>query len=189
VTEFFFDFISGFYPNSAVSSRVFMAAPQIPRFVTMLNTALQNYQARYMKYRADRGILDRPEHRARKVWAFAGDGEMDEPESLAGLSLAAREGLDNLIFVVNCNLQRLDGPVRGNSSVIQELEGLFGGAGWNVVKLLWSLTGTRAFARARRYGIRAASARQSTANSRHMPRLTGVSIASTFSTSIPSSRR
>src|SRR4249920_1392636 len=96
------------------------------------------YQARYMKYLADRGILDRPEHRARKVWAFAGDGEMDEPESLAGLSLAAREGLDNLIFVVNCNLQRLDGPVRGNSSVIQELEGLFAGAGWNVIKLLWS---------------------------------------------------
>ena len=105
------------------------------------------YQARYMKYLADRGILDRPEHRARKVWAFAGDGEMDEPESLAGLSLAAREGLDNLIFVVNCNLQRLDGPVRGNSSVIQELEGLFGGAGWNVVKLLWGSDWDSLFAR------------------------------------------
>ena len=105
------------------------------------------YQARYMKYLADRGILDRPEHRARKVWAFAGDGEMDEPESLAGLSLAAREGLDNLIFVVNCNLQRLDGPVRGNGSVIQELEGLFGGAGWNVVKLLWGSDWDSLFAR------------------------------------------
>ena len=105
------------------------------------------YQARYMKYLADRGILASPEHRDRKVWAFVGDGEMDEPESLAGLSLAAREGLDNLIFVVNCNLQRLDGPVRGNSSVIQELEGLFGGAGWNVVKLLWSSDWDSLFAR------------------------------------------
>ena len=105
------------------------------------------YQARFMKYLADRGILDSAEHRDRKVWAFVGDGEMDEPESLAGLSLAAREGLDNLIFVVNCNLQRLDGPVRGNGSVIQELEGLFGGAGWNVVKLLWSSDWDSLFAR------------------------------------------
>jgi pyruvate dehydrogenase E1 component len=92
------------------------------------------YQARFMRYLANRGIQ---EHPARKVWAFVGDGEMDEPESLAGLSLAAREGLDNLIFVVNCNLQRLDGPVRGNGSIVQELEGLFAGAGWNVVKLMW----------------------------------------------------
>src|SRR2546426_4111070 len=92
------------------------------------------YQARFMRYLADRGILNTE---ARKVWAFVGDGEMDEPESLAGLSLAAREGLDNLIFVVNCNLQRLDGPVRGNGSIVQELEGLFAGAGWNVLKLLW----------------------------------------------------
>src|SRR5205809_4511427 len=91
------------------------------------------YQARFMRYLADRGILDTE---GRKVWAFAGDGEMDEPESLAGLLLAAREGLDNLIFVVNCNLQRLDGPVRGNGSIVQELEGLFAGAGWNVRKLL-----------------------------------------------------
>jgi len=92
------------------------------------------YQARFMRYLADRTLLDTV---PRKVWAFVGDGEMDEPESLAGLSLAAREGLDNLIFVVNCNLQRLDGPVRGNGSIVQELEGLFAGAGWNVVKLLW----------------------------------------------------
>ena len=83
----------------------------------------------------------------RKVWAFVGDGEMDEPESLAGLSLAAREGLDNLIFVVNCNLQRLDGPVRGNGSIIQELEGLFAGAGWNVIKLLWGSDWDPLFAR------------------------------------------
>jgi pyruvate dehydrogenase E1 component len=102
------------------------------------------YQARFMKYLAGRGLLDTA---GRKVWAFVGDGEMDEPESLAGLSLAAREGLDNLIVVVNCNLQRLDGPVRGNGSVIQELEGLFAGAGWNVVKLLWGSDWDPLFAR------------------------------------------
>ena len=85
--------------------------------------------------------------RSRKVWAFVGDGEMDEPESLAGLSLAAREGLDNLVFVVNCNLQRLDGPVRGNGSIVQELEGLFAGAGWNVIKLLWGSDWDPLFAR------------------------------------------
>lgn len=92
------------------------------------------YQARFMHYLRNRRLLD---PRGRKVWAFVGDGEMDEPESLAGLSLAARENLDNLIFVVNCNLQRLDGPVRGNGSIIQELERVFAGAGWNVIKLLW----------------------------------------------------
>jgi pyruvate dehydrogenase E1 component len=102
------------------------------------------YQARFMRYLQDRGLLDT---RGRKVWAFVGDGEMDEPESLAGLSVAAREGLDNLIFVVNCNLQRLDGPVRGNGSVIQELEGLFAGAGWNVIKLLWGSDWDPLFAR------------------------------------------
>jgi len=102
------------------------------------------YQARFMKYLAGRGILDTA---GRKVWAFVGDGEMDEPESLAGLSHAAREGLDNLIVVVNCNLQRLDGPVRGNGSVIQELEGLYAGAGWNVVKLLWGSDWDALFAR------------------------------------------
>jgi len=102
------------------------------------------YQARFMRYLEHRGILET--HR-RKVWAFVGDGEMDEPESLAGLSLAAREGLDNLIFVVNCNLQRLDGPVRGNGSIVQELEGLFAGAGWNVLKLLWGSDWDPLFAR------------------------------------------
>ena len=102
------------------------------------------YQARFMRYLADRKLLDSAR---RKVWAFVGDGEMDEPESLAGLSLAAREGLDNLIFVVNCNLQRLDGPVRGNGSIVQELEGLFAGAGWNVVKLLWGSDWDPLFAR------------------------------------------
>jgi pyruvate dehydrogenase E1 component len=102
------------------------------------------YQARFMRYLHNRGLLDTS---ARKVWAFVGDGEMDEPESLAGLSLAAREGLDNLVFVVNCNLQRLDGPVRGNGSIIQELEGLFAGAGWNVIKLLWGSDWDPLFAR------------------------------------------
>jgi pyruvate dehydrogenase E1 component len=102
------------------------------------------YQARFMRYLEQRGVL---ETQGRKVWAFPGDGEMDEPESLAGLSIAAREGLDNLIFVVNCNLQRLDGPVRGNGSIIQELEGLFAGAGWNVIKLIWGSDWDPLFAR------------------------------------------
>src|SRR5688572_2204492 len=102
------------------------------------------YQARFLRYLENRGIL---ETAGRKVWAFVGDGEMDEPESLAGLSVAAREGLDNLIFVVNCNLQRLDGPVRGNGSIIQELEGLFAGAGWHVIKVLWGSDWDPLFAR------------------------------------------
>ncbi|HYG54861.1 MAG TPA: alpha-ketoglutarate dehydrogenase [Burkholderiales bacterium] len=102
------------------------------------------YQARFMRYLENRKILSTEN---RKVWAFVGDGEMDEPESLAGLSLAVREGLDNLIFVVNCNLQRLDGPVRGNGSIVQELEGLFAGAGWNVLKLLWGSDWDPLFAR------------------------------------------
>ncbi len=102
------------------------------------------YQARFIRYLVDRGLLEKKDT---KVWAFVGDGEMDEPESLAGLSLAAREGLDNLVFVVNCNLQRLDGPVRGNGSIVQELEGLFAGAGWNVLKLLWGSDWDPLFAR------------------------------------------
>ncbi|MFY9727719.1 MAG: pyruvate dehydrogenase (acetyl-transferring), homodimeric type [Bryobacteraceae bacterium] len=92
------------------------------------------YQARFMRYLENRGIIP---HTVRKVWAFLGDGETDEPESMGSLTLASREKLDNLIFVVNCNLQRLDGPVRGNGKVIQELEAAFRGAGWNVIKLIW----------------------------------------------------
>jgi pyruvate dehydrogenase E1 component len=92
------------------------------------------YQARFNRYLANRGLADTSGSR---VWAFLGDGEMDEPESIAAISLAAREGLDNLTFVINCNLQRLDGPVRGNGKIIQELEGLFRGAGWNVIKVVW----------------------------------------------------
>jgi len=102
------------------------------------------YQARFMRYMQNRGLLPGSE---RKVWAIVGDGEMDEPESLAGLTLASRENLDNLIFVVNCNLQRLDGPVRGNGSIVQELERLFAGAGWNVIKLLWGSDWDDLFAR------------------------------------------
>ena len=92
------------------------------------------YQAHFMKYLIHRGLMS---DQGRKVWAFLGDGEMDEPESLGAISLAGREKLDNLIFVVNCNLQRLDGPVRGNGKIIQELEGVFRGAGWNVIKVVW----------------------------------------------------
>ena len=92
------------------------------------------YQAHVMKYQQSRGLVD---HSDRKVWCFLGDGECDEPESLGSISLAGREHLDNLIFVVNCNLQRLDGPVRGNGKIIQELEGAFRGAGWNVLKVVW----------------------------------------------------
>jgi len=92
------------------------------------------YQARFLKYLENRGIA---ETAGRRVWAFLGDGETDEPESLAALRLAAREGLDNLTFVINCNLQRLDGPVRGNGKIIQELEAVFRGAGWNVFKVIW----------------------------------------------------
>ncbi|KAF7598991.1 MAG: pyruvate dehydrogenase (acetyl-transferring), homodimeric type [Candidatus Dactylopiibacterium carminicum] len=102
------------------------------------------YQARFMKYLQDRGIQN---NEGRKVWAFLGDGEMDEVESRGAISLASREKLDNLIFVINCNLQRLDGPVRGNGSVIQELEAEFRGAGWNVIKLLWGSNWDALFAR------------------------------------------
>jgi pyruvate dehydrogenase E1 component len=93
------------------------------------------YQARYNRYLQNRGLLDTS---ASRVWAFLGDGEMDEPESTAALTLASREGLDNLTFVINCNLQRLDGPVRGNGKIIQELEAVFRGSGWNVIKVIWA---------------------------------------------------
>lgn len=92
------------------------------------------YQARVMKYQQNRGLID---HGDREVWCFMGDGECDEPESLGAISLAGREGMGNLNFVINCNLQRLDGPVRGNGKIIQELEGVFRGAGWNVIKVVW----------------------------------------------------
>jgi pyruvate dehydrogenase E1 component len=107
---------------------------QFPTVSMGLGPLMAIYQARFLKYLHARGIADTSK---RKVWVFCGDGEMDEPESLGAIGLAAREKLDNLIFVVNCNLQRLDGPVRGNGKIVQELEGEFRGAGWNVIKLLW----------------------------------------------------
>ena len=107
---------------------------QFPTVSMGLGPLMAIYQARFMKYMHNRGHIDMAD---RKVWCFLGDGEMDEPESRGAIDLAAREGLDNLIFVINCNLQRLDGPVRGNHKIVQELEGDFRGAGWNVIKLLW----------------------------------------------------
>ncbi|QHI97175.1 pyruvate dehydrogenase (acetyl-transferring), homodimeric type [Xylophilus rhododendri] len=107
---------------------------QFPTVSMGLGPLMAIYQARFLKYLHARGIADTSN---RKVWAFLGDGEMDEVESLGAIGVAAREKLDNLIFVVNCNLQRLDGPVRGNGKIVQELEGEFRGAGWNVIKLLW----------------------------------------------------
>ena len=107
---------------------------QFPTVSMGLGPMLAIYQARFLKYLINRKLI---EDQNRKVWAFLGDGEMDEPESLGAIGLAAREKLDNLIFVINCNLQRLDGPVRGNGKIIQELEGIFRGAGWNVIKVIW----------------------------------------------------
>ncbi|MEA2279095.1 MAG: pyruvate dehydrogenase component [Solirubrobacteraceae bacterium] len=107
---------------------------QFPTVSMGLGPIMAIYQARFMKYLAGREVADTA---GRKVWAFLGDGETDEPESLGAISLAGREHLDNLIFVVNCNLQRLDGPVRGNGKIIQELETVFRGSGWNVIKVVW----------------------------------------------------
>ena len=107
---------------------------QFPTVSMGLGPLMAIYQARFMRYLEHRNLVDTSN---RKVWAYMGDGEMDEPESLGAISLASRENLDNLIFVVNCNLQRLDGPVRGNGKIIQELEAVFRGAGWNVIKVIW----------------------------------------------------
>jgi len=107
---------------------------QFPTVSMGLGPIMAIYQARFMKYLENRDLQPQFD---RKVWAFMGDGEMDEPESLGAISLASRENLDNLIFVINCNLQRLDGPVRGNGKIIQELEAVFRGAGWNVLKVVW----------------------------------------------------
>ncbi|MFZ1712940.1 MAG: pyruvate dehydrogenase (acetyl-transferring), homodimeric type, partial [Nitrosomonas sp.] len=107
---------------------------QFPTVSMGLGPLMAIYQARFMKYLDSRGMVKTND---RKVWACAGDGEMDEPESLGAITLASRENLDNLVFVINCNLQRLDGPVRGNGKIIQELEAAFRGAGWNVIKVIW----------------------------------------------------
>lgn len=108
------------------------------------------YQARFMRYLADRGLVDT---RNKRVWGIFGDGEMDEPESVGGLTMAAREKLDNLTFIINCNLQRLDGPVRGNGQIIPELESLFRGAGWNVIKVLWGTDWDVLFARDKNHAL------------------------------------
>ncbi len=118
------------YPHPRLMPK-FWEFPTVSMGLSPLNAF---YQARFNRYLQHRGIKDTSRQR---VWAFTGDGEMDEPESMGALSLAAREGLDNLIFVVNCNLQRLDGPVRGNGKIIQELESIFRGAGWHVIKVVW----------------------------------------------------
>jgi pyruvate dehydrogenase E1 component len=117
---------------------------QFPTVSMGLGPLMAIYQARFLKYLEGRGLAKTED---RKVWAFLGDGECDEPESLGAISLGGREKLDNLIFVVNCNLQRLDGPVRGNGKIVQELEGVFRGAGWNVIKVLWGSTWDRLFAK------------------------------------------
>jgi pyruvate dehydrogenase E1 component len=107
---------------------------EFPTVSMGLSPIMSIYQARFNRYLQDRGLKDTSQQR---VWAFVGDGETDEPESLGAITLASRERLDNLIWVVNCNLQRLDGPVRGNGKIIQELEAIFRGAGWNVIKVIW----------------------------------------------------
>ncbi|MEM9209213.1 MAG: pyruvate dehydrogenase (acetyl-transferring), homodimeric type, partial [Pseudomonadota bacterium] len=107
---------------------------QFPTVSMGLGPMMAIYQARFMRYMEHREMIAPSD---RKVWCFLGDGEMDEPESMGAITMPVREGLDNLIFVINCNLQRLDGPVRGNGKIIQELEAAFGGAGWNVVKVIW----------------------------------------------------
>jgi len=117
---------------------------QFPTVSMGLGPLMAIYQARFMKYLQDRALA---QTEARKVWCFCGDGEMDEPESMGAIGMAGRENLDNLIFVVNCNLQRLDGPVRGNGKIIQELESDFRGAGWNVVKVIWGTRWDALFAR------------------------------------------
>jgi pyruvate dehydrogenase E1 component len=117
---------------------------QFPTVSMGLGPLMAIYQARFLKYLGCRGVTDTG---GRKVWAFLGDGETDEPESLGAISLAGREKLDNLIFVVNCNLQRLDGPVRGNGKIIQELESVFRGAGWNVIKVIWGVGWDRLIAK------------------------------------------
>ena len=152
---------------------------QFPTVSMGLGPIMAIYQARFMKYLAGREVADTA---GRKVWAFLGDGETDEPESLGAISLAGRERLDNLIFVINCNLQRLDGPVRGNGKIIQELETVFRGSGWNVVKVVWgSRLGRSAGARPRRPAAGSGWRRPSTAITRPTSRATAPMFASTSS--------
>ena len=157
---------------------------QFPTVSMGLGPLMAIYQARFMKYLQGRNIA---ETAGRKVWAFMGDGEMDEPESLGAISLAGRERLDNLVFVVNCNLQRLDGPVRGNGKIIQELESDFRGSGWNVIKVGLGRPLGSAARRGRRGPARAAAWRRpSTASTRPTSRATAPTCASTSSARTPS---
>src|SRR6202522_874096 len=123
---------------------------EFPTVSMGLSPLMAIYQARFNRYLENRGL--KPVTDA-KVWAFLGDGETDEPESLGAITLASREKLDNLIFVINCNLQRLDGPVRGNGQIIQDLEMTFRGAGWNVIKVLWGSEWDALFARDKKHAL------------------------------------
>ena len=135
------------------------------------------YQARFLKYLDCRGLADT---KPRKVWAFMGDGEMDEPESLGAISLGGREHLDNLVFVINCNLQRLDGPVRGNGKIVQELEADFRGAGWNVIKVLWGSAGINCWPPTRRAFSESAWKSASTVSTRTTNRKNGAYVREHF---------
>ena len=156
---------------------------QFPTVSMGLGPIMAIYQARFNRYLEHRGLKDTSQQ---KVWCFLGDGETDEPESLGAITLAAREGLDNLIFVVNCNLQRLDGPVRGNGKIIQELEAAFRGAGWNVIKVIWGSDWDPLLAEDRTACSSSAWARSWTASIRTTPSSPAPTSASTSSASIRS---
>jgi len=156
---------------------------QFPTVSMGLGPIMAIYQARFNRYLLHRGLKDTA---LQHVWCFLGDGETDEPESLGALTLASREKLDNLIFVVNCNLQRLDGPVRGNGKIIQELEAAFRGAGWNVIKVIWSNEWDSLFARTRKASSPGAWRRSSTASFKNTGSSRPATSASTFSANTPS---
>ena len=159
---------------------------QFPTVSMGLGPLLGIYQARFLKYLHHRGLADTAD---RKIWVFCGDGEMDEPESLGAISLAGREKLDNLVFVINCNLQRLDGPVRGNGKIIQELEGDFRGAGWNVIKVVWGSGWDELLARDTSGMLRKRMGSASTASIRTSSRRTAPMCAINSSASTPRRRR
>jgi len=159
---------------------------QFPTVSMGLGPMMAIYQARFQRYMENRGMVPESD---RKVWAFLGDGEMDEPESMGALTLPVREKLDNLVFVVNCNLQRLDGPVRGNGKIIQELEAAFMGAGWNVIKVVWGSRWDPLLARDTQGLLRVSWKSASTVNTRTSRRKAARTRARTSSASSPSSRR
>jgi pyruvate dehydrogenase E1 component len=156
---------------------------QFPTVSMGLGPLMAIYQARFLRYLHGRGLADTA---GRKVWCFLGDGETDEPESLGAIGMAGRERLDNLVFVVNCNLQRLDGPVRGNGKIIQELEGVFRGAGWNVIKTIWGSGWDPLIARDTTGILLKRMEEASTASTRTSSRRTAPTCASTSSASTPS---